>query len=135
MLGLKKVNLIFLAVVISCMLGAAFGTKYVMDLYDSKKGPFFYSVKIFDVNLDQGKELLQIKISIELDNMLDLKAIKKFDPYIRDMCLKYFTALRPADLHGSNALYIMREELMLRLNKAVQPTVVKNILFEEIMTG
>jgi len=54
-------------------------------------------------------------------------------PRIVDTFNTYLRELRTSDLSGSAGIYRLREELMARLNKTVEPGIVKDILFSEII--
>ena len=45
----------------------------------------------------------------------------------------YLRELRVEDLRGSAGIYRLREELLARVNSAVRPTKVKDVLFKEML--
>ncbi len=54
-------------------------------------------------------------------------------PRVLDAFQVYLRELRPSDLEGSAGLYRLKEELLRRVNLAVYPASVDNILFKEIL--
>jgi len=54
-------------------------------------------------------------------------------PRILDNFQVYLRELRLDDLKGSAGMYRLREELLLRVNAAVQPVQVKDVLFREML--
>ena len=54
-------------------------------------------------------------------------------PRIVDNFQVYLRELRIEDLRGSAGVYRLREELLARVNTAVQPVKVKNVLFNEVL--
>ena len=52
---------------------------------------------------------------------------------IRDSFQTYLRELRLDDLRGSAGMYRLREELLTRINVAVQPSKVSAVLFKEML--
>ena len=61
------------------------------------------------------------------------KVVDEQLPRVLDGFQTYLRQLRPEDLDGSAAMLRLKEELLRRLNLAIQPPVVKDILFKEII--
>lgn len=101
------------------------------------KMPVYYDVPEFLVDLsssDRGKSsFLKMKVAIELSSPEDVKILEAYMPRVRDNFITYLRELRASDLSGSAGLYRLREELMLRINQAIAPAKVNNILFKEII--
>lgn len=99
--------------------------------------PVYYQVPEFLVDLntsDRGKSsFLKMKVSIELESQEDVKLLEAYMPRVRDNFITYLRELRASDLSGSAGMYRLREELMLRINQAIAPAKVNNILFNEIV--
>ncbi len=99
-------------------------------------GPVFYELPEFLVNLstaNKSTSFLKMKVTLELANKKDIKNIEKFMPRITDSFNTYLRELRPTDLAGSAGMQRLREELILRINQAVAPTKVENILFKDVL--
>ena len=54
-------------------------------------------------------------------------------PRIVDSFQVYLRELRIEDLQGSAGLQRLREELLMRVNSAAQPTVVRDVRFREML--
>jgi flagellar FliL protein len=102
----------------------------------AEKGPFYYEMPEFLVNLDSsGKHatFLKMKVTLELKKKADIKVVESYMPRITDSFNTYLRELRPTDLAGSAGMYRLREELMLRINQAIAPAQIENILFKEML--
>lgn len=99
-------------------------------------GPFFYDLKEFVVNLNVGSQspsFLKMTVTLELRSELDIPKLENYLPRIRDSFHIYIRELRKSDLRGSEGIYRLREELLLRVNKISHPIKVKDVLFKEIL--
>ena len=88
------------------------------------------------VNLSSaGKRnnFIKLKITLELAKPTDLDRVKAMQPRIVDNFQTYLRDLRVEDLQGAQGLFRLREELLLRLNAAVAPAKVTDILFQEML--
>lgn len=96
----------------------------------------YYDLEEFLVNLNsQGKRVgfLKMKITLELPGEKEKLAVESRLPRIRDTFQVYLRELRSSDLQGSAGIYRLREELLLRINQAIHPYKVNDILFKEII--
>jgi flagellar FliL protein len=96
----------------------------------------FFNVPDLLVNLntaERRQNFLKISISLELDRPEDAVVIQALMPRIIDNFQVYLRELRLEDLRGSAGLYRLREELLRRVNAAVAPAHVKDVLFREML--
>jgi len=96
----------------------------------------FHDLTEILVNLNTGgrkQTFLKIKISLELANETDVPIIDKMMPRIIDNFQVYLRELRVDDLKGSAGMYRLREELLTRVNAAVSPAKVNDVLFKEML--
>ncbi len=96
----------------------------------------FYDLPEMLVNLNaSGRKAsyLKISVSLELVGSSALDQIELVVPRIVHNFQVYLRDLRAEDLQGSARLQRLREELLLRVNTAAPPAVVKNVLFREIL--
>ena len=96
----------------------------------------FYDLPEMLVNLNAGGRkvsYLKIVVSLELNDGPDLDRVNEVLPRIIDNFQVYLRELRVEDLTGSAGLQRLREELLLRVNAAAHPAVVKNVLFKEML--
>jgi flagellar protein FliL len=96
----------------------------------------FFEVPDIIVNLNtdiRKSTFLKIKISLEIANSADTDVINQMLPRIVDNFQVYLRELRIQDLQGSAGMYRLREELLRRVNIAVRPARVKDVLFKEML--
>ena len=97
---------------------------------------FIFNLPEITVNLSSadGKEsFMKLTIALEVadENMMTIiqprlaKVMDAFQVYLRE--------LRKSDLDGSAGIYRLKEELLRRVNVAIAPAQVENILFKEIL--
>jgi flagellar FliL protein len=88
------------------------------------------------VNLNspgRRQSYLKIRVSLELSNPLDQPRIEQMMPRIVDNFQVYLRELRVEDLQGAAGVYRLREELLGRVNTAVKPVKVNDVLFKEML--
>lgn len=96
----------------------------------------FYDLPDMLVNLNspgRRQSYLKIRVSLELSNPLDQPRIEQQMPRIVDNFQVYLRELRVEDLQGAAGVYRLREELLSRVNAAVKPTKVNDVLFKEML--
>lgn len=76
---------------------------------------------------------LKMKVSLELMDEGDAPRLKSLSPRIIDNFQVYLRELRIEDLRGSAGIYRLREELLARVNAAVRPAKIKDVLFKEML--
>lgn len=98
---------------------------------------FFYDLPSMTVNLsgtqDGKTEFLKLSVSLELANESMLEIVEPRMVLVRDAFQVYLRELRRSDLEGSAGIYRLKEELRRRVNLAIHPAQVDNILFNEIL--
>ena len=100
------------------------------------KPPAFFDVPELLVNINSGGKrtgFLKISVSLELEDAASIPQIQAVLPRILDNFQTYLRELRVEDLKGSAGLYRLREELLLRVNAAVAPAKVTDVLFKEML--
>ncbi len=98
--------------------------------------PIYYELPEFLVNLSTtGRKVsfLKMEVTLELRDQAAIPVIDANKPRIMDTFNTYLRELRTSDLSGSAGIYRLREELMARVNKTVEPGIVKDVLFSEII--
>lgn len=96
----------------------------------------FFDLPEMLVNLNttgRRPNYLKMKVSLELENELDIARLRTLSPRIIDNFQVYLRELRVEDLRGSAGIYRLREELLARVNAAVHPTKVKDVLFKDML--
>ena len=100
------------------------------------KEAVFYDLPDMLVNLNTGGKrtnFLKISVSLQLDNKEDLPKVQSIQPRVIDTFQSYLRELRLDDLRGSAGLYRLREELLLRVNAALSPAKIDDVLFRELL--
>ncbi|MFO1127545.1 MAG: flagellar basal body-associated FliL family protein [Rhodospirillales bacterium] len=98
--------------------------------------PSFYALPDLVVTLNAGERrtrYLKARVSLELSAAQDASRVERVEPRIVDYCQTYLRELRPDELRGTAAIVRMRDELLKRVNAAVAPVTVREILFTDLM--
>lgn len=88
------------------------------------------------VNLNTGgrkSTFLKIRVTLELNDAKDIPRIQELMPRVIDNFQVYLRELRIEDLKGSEGMYRLREELLKRVNAAIAPAKVNDVLFKEML--
>ena len=96
----------------------------------------FFEIPDLIVNLNtSGRKsvFLKIKISLEIADPADIDTVNQLLPRVVDNFQVYLRELRVQDLQGSAGMYRLHEELLRRVNIAVRPAKVKDVLFKEML--
>jgi flagellar FliL protein len=96
----------------------------------------FFDLPQMLVNLNSGgrkNNYLKISISLELASEADRVELTTLLPRVVDNFQVYLRELRVEDLRGSAGVQRLREELLMRVNAAVHPVEVKDVLFKEML--
>ena len=99
-------------------------------------GAVFFDLPEMLVNLNTGTNqasYLKIKVALELDSEASVEHVKALEPRLVDAFQVYLRELRLEDLNGAAGVYRLKEELMARVNAAVQPVKVQDILFKQML--
>lgn len=89
---------------------------------------------IVNLNSEDGAQrYLRLSVQLELESAADVAAVEKVLPRVVDQFQTYLRELRVQDLRGSKGIYRLQLELLNRVNQAAAPTVVKDVLFQEIL--
>jgi flagellar FliL protein len=103
------------------------------------KGPIqvtYYDLPDILVNLrtDSARPtFLKLTVSLELERPEDRADVDRLLPRVIDTFQVYLRELRAEQLQGSAGLFRLREELLARVNAAVRPTRVNDVLFKEML--
>lgn len=99
--------------------------------------PIFVELPEFLVNLNtgtgRGTSFLKATVTIEVPSEQAAAKMEAMKPRIIDSFNTYLRELRTSDLAGSAGINRLREELLMRVNKAIEPEQVNDVLFKEIV--
>ncbi len=76
---------------------------------------------------------LRLTVQLELEDPEDRAAIEEVMPRVVNEFQVYLRELRVRDLRGSAGIYRLNVELLWRVNQAVAPAEIKDVLFQEIL--
>ncbi len=96
----------------------------------------FYDLPEILVNLNTGGRqatYLKISIALEFDNPDMRPRIEALMPRVIDNFQVYLRELRREDLNGSAGIFRLKEELLLRVNAALHPAHIDDVLFKEML--
>lgn len=79
----------------------------------------------------QGNSFLRAEITLEIDRESFRADVEAKLPRILDEFNVYMRELRPEDIDGARGVLHVKEELLSRINQAVAPSRVKDVLFQE----
>ncbi len=107
---------------------------------EEEEGPpkevVFFDLPEMLVNLNSsGRQTnyLKLTVSLEIDDPLAVPRLEQLLPRIIDNFQVYLRELRVEDLSGSAGVYRLKEELLARVNAAVEPINVVDVLFKELL--
>ena len=103
---------------------------------DDPAAVVYYELPHIMANLNPGgatPSFIKMTINLEAPNQEVLTRLEAIQPKVMDIINTYVRELRPSDLNGSSGIYRLRDELLLRINKALYPDKVNNILFKDIL--
>lgn len=96
----------------------------------------FYELPELLVNLNSGGKkgaFLRLKVALELESQEAIERLEQVLPRVIDNFQVYLRELRIEDLKGSAGLFRLKEELLIRVNAAVKPLHVRDVLFKEMI--
>lgn len=89
---------------------------------------------LVNLNTDDGTpRFLRLTVQLELEDSADHDAVMAVLPRVVDQFQTYLRELRVKDLRGSAGIYRLQVELLWRVNQAVEPIEIKDVLFQEIL--
>lgn len=106
-----------------------------MDKPPTPKPAYYYSVPEITVNLSSAETratYLRMNISLEFSDKDMVSQVEPNLPRVMDAFQVYLRELRIDDLNGSAGLFRLKEELQRRINLAIYPARVDDILFKDI---
>ena len=152
--GLPIKKLVLFVVLPILLLGGGGAGAYFMGFLDSLLGKepvaaegeegepaapaasVYYDLPEMLVNLNTGSRksnFLKISVALELDDEATIDRLQTVMPRIIDNFQVYLRELRIEDLSGSAGIERLREELLLRVNAAIRPAEVRDVLFKEML--
>jgi len=97
--------------------------------------PVYFDMDEMTVNLStesRRNSYLKLKLALELGKQEDAETLPTVLPRVVDQFQIYLRGVRVEDLQGSDGLQRLREELLLRAQKAAALATVKDVLFKVV---
>lgn len=89
---------------------------------------------LVNLNSEEGvPRFLRLTVHLELAHPSDSDKVQAVLPRVVDQFQTYLRELRVKDLRGSAGIYRLQIELLWRVNQAVEPIEIKDVLFQEIL--
>lgn len=144
----SKKKIIILGILALVLLGGGAGGAYYAGLFggggkksettgeDGATQAVYYTMPEFLVNLNasgKANSFLKTTIILQLKGPTDVVTVEANLPRLMDTFNTYLRELRSSDLAGSAGIQRLREELLLRTNKALAPMEIQDVLFKEIV--
>ncbi len=98
--------------------------------------PTFVDLPDLLVNLkstNKRPRFLKLKVALEVLDQRTADHVKTLTPRIMDSFQLFLRALDAEEIQGSQGMLILKEELLARINQAVAPSRVADVLFKEIL--
>ena len=92
----------------------------------------FYPIPEITANLSDGKSFILLRADLELANQKDKKNIVGNENLLLDSFITYLRELSPSETMGAAGTYALKEDMLLRANKVLYPTVVTDVLFQKL---
>ena len=102
----------------------------------SQPHAYYYDLPMMILNLstaDERPTFVKLEIALEVGDEKMLEVIKPNLPRVLDAFQTYMRELRASDLQGSAGLFRLKEELQRRVNIAVYPARVDDVLFKNVI--
>jgi flagellar FliL protein len=99
-------------------------------------GPFFVDLPDVLVNLQSdGRRMrfLKIAVAFEVADESTALAVRQLAPRVLDSFQLYLRTLSVDDLRGAAPVHRMKEELLARVNQAIDPQRVEDVLVKELL--
>jgi len=144
--GKKLILLAGIPLLLLLLAGGAFmggfigGSGEEEEEHAEEEGPppevHFFDLPEMLVNLNTGGNrttFLKIKVSLEIEHIESIPELENLLPRVLDNFQVYLRELRLEDLNGSAGLYRLKQELLMRVNRAIDPIHVTDVLFREML--
>ncbi len=99
-------------------------------------GPAFVNLPDILVNLEStGKRMrfLKLRVALEVEGQKNADAITPMVPRVMDSFQLYLRSLAPEDIEGARGAQRLKEEMLARINLAIEPKRVGDVLIKEML--
>ncbi len=88
---------------------------------------------LISINNNGRVGYLKVQVSLELEDESALSRLQDLLPRVVDNFQVYLRELRTEDIEGSAGMFRLKEELLRRVNIAVAPILINDVLFRELL--
>lgn len=88
---------------------------------------------IVNLSSDGRQNFMRLKVQLEVSSEEDAEVVRTVMPRVIDKFQTFLREMRIEDLRGRAGTYRIRQELLYRVNLAVAPVKVKDVLFQDIL--
>ncbi|PCJ71790.1 MAG: flagellar basal body protein FliL [Rhodobiaceae bacterium] len=145
-----KVMVLFIALPAIVVIGGIVGALFAFDVFGGGEGdmemvevveeervpPVFFDMPEILVNMSTNggpSRYLKMRVALEVPDEDVIAEIELVMPRVVDSFQVYLRELRPEDMEGSASIVRMKEELLRRVNLAVEPIHINDVLFKEVV--
>jgi flagellar FliL protein len=82
---------------------------------------------------DGQKNFMRLRVVLEVTSESDADVVRNVMPRVIDQFTTFLREMRLEDLRGRAGTYRVRQELLYRVNLAVKPVVVRDVLFQDML--
>lgn len=104
--------------------------------FDPNAPPVFVNLPTQVVNLASGgpkQSFLKLQLTLQLQNAEQQKELDKVMPRINEVLTIYLREMRSDDFRTSADIGRLREELLMRINAAMAPQKIRDVLIKEFL--
>jgi flagellar FliL protein len=76
---------------------------------------------------------LKLRVAVEVDSDKSAEGVKALTPRVMDSFQMYLRALSVDEIQGSAGMQKLKEEMMARVNLAIEPHRIRDVLFKELL--
>ncbi len=98
--------------------------------------PIFVDLPQLLVNLvsdDGGTRFLKLSLAVEVTDERTAERIDQLAPRIVDSFQLYLRTLTAAELRGPGSMFRLKEDLHVRIHRAIAPAEIRDVLFKEML--
>ncbi len=144
-----KVMVLFIALPAIVVLGGIVGALFAFGIFggggddlemveveEEREPPVFYDMPEILVNMATSNgtsRFLKMRVVLEVPSEDAIAEIEVVMPRVVDSFQVYLRELRPEDMEGSASIVRMKEELLRRVNLALEPIHINDVLFKEVV--
>lgn len=138
----KNITLIFAGLALVCVIGLGYALYTGTFKSTATKTPATDNSIVYvdtpdiivNINAGQGKtKFLKLGITLSVRGSKNAAHVKSALPRVIDSFQIYMRELRVEDINGSAGMFLLKEELLRRVNTELAPDHIEDVLFKEML--